>query len=251
MKEMQLLRQIEEAYRRILGGNLVGIYVHGSIAFHCFRWEKSDIDFLVVTKDTPSQEEKEALIATLLELDDQSPPKGFEMSVVREEVCREFQYPTPFELHFSNAHKERCRAGLREYCQTMNGVDPDLAAHFTVVRKAGVALCGKEIGQVFGEVPREAYLDSIRGDIGDAVTGIEAAPVYFTLNLCRVLACVREGAVLSKEQGGEWGLANLPRRFRPVVERALDSYRGAGDFVAAREAERDFAAYMLRQISAG
>ena len=27
--------------------NLTGIYVHGSLAFGCFRWEKSDVDFLV------------------------------------------------------------------------------------------------------------------------------------------------------------------------------------------------------------
>ena len=38
-------------------------------------------------------------------------------------------------------------------------------------------------------------------------------PVYVILNLCRVLAAWGEGAVLSKEQGGTWGLANLPEEY--------------------------------------
>lgn len=248
MDEMQLLGQIREAYQRILGANLTGIYVHGSIAFRCFRWEKSDIDFLVVTREAPSLEEKEALITTLLELDRQAPPKGFEMSVVREDVCRNFQYPTPFELHYSNAHRERCRTDLRGYCLTMNGVDRDLAAHFTVVRKVGIVLCGREIERVFGEVPVEDYLDSIRGDVENAISEIEVDPVYIILNLCRVLAFVREETVLSKEEGGEWGLEHLPQDCCPVVQRALSSYRDGGVFAVDHETDRHFAEYMRGQI---
>lgn len=36
----QTLRQVLEAYREILGGALCGFYVHGSLAFGCFSWEK-------------------------------------------------------------------------------------------------------------------------------------------------------------------------------------------------------------------
>ncbi|WP_161567304.1 hypothetical protein [Acidilutibacter cellobiosedens] len=39
---------IHGEYQTILGDNLVGIYVHGSIAFGCFHEEKSDIDFIAV-----------------------------------------------------------------------------------------------------------------------------------------------------------------------------------------------------------
>jgi streptomycin 3"-adenylyltransferase len=43
-----ILQQIKENYVEVIQDNLVGIYVHGSIAFNCFRWENSDIDYIVV-----------------------------------------------------------------------------------------------------------------------------------------------------------------------------------------------------------
>lgn len=247
MNEMDVLGRIKEAYQKILAEKLVGIYVHGSIAFGCFRWEKSDIDFLVVVNQLLSQEEKETLITVLLELEDQCPPKGLEMSVVMENACCDFHYPVPFELHFSNAHLESCRSDLEAYCQTMHGTDKDLAAHFTVVRKVGITLFGKERERVFGNVPKEDYVDSIKGDIKDAVIDIMQDPVYTILNLCRVLACLRDGLVLSKEQGGEWGMAHLPQSYHPIVGNAVSSYRG-GTFPGDQESAKRFAKYMLGQI---
>lgn len=41
----------------------------------------------------------------------------------------------------------------------MHGVDRDLAAHITVVRQVGITLCGKNIREVFGEIPKADYLD--------------------------------------------------------------------------------------------
>lgn len=38
-----LLKAIVREYRRILGSSLAGIYLHGSAAFGCFRWQTSDI----------------------------------------------------------------------------------------------------------------------------------------------------------------------------------------------------------------
>ena len=61
--ETELLQKIKSSYQIILQDKLVGIYVHGSIAFQCFTWENSDIDFLVVVNESLSQAEKEALIA--------------------------------------------------------------------------------------------------------------------------------------------------------------------------------------------
>lgn len=247
MKEWEILKKIKESYSEILGNKLIGIYVHGSIAFGCFNWDKSDIDFLVVVKEELKQEEKEALISELLILDKNCPYKGLEMSVVLEKVCKPFAYPTPFELHFSNAHKERCKADLAEYCRNMNGVDKDLAAHFMVINKVGMTLCGKEISEVFEAVPKRDYVDSIWHDIENATEEIEDNPVYIILNLCRVLAYLEEGVVLSKKQGGEWGIENLPIEYRTLIEKVLESYQSDVEFVK-KDMVHDFADYMLRCI---
>ena len=140
--ETELLQKIKSSYQIILQDKLVGIYIHGSIAFQCFTWENSDIDFLVVVKEPLSQKEKEDLISELLELDEYAPQKGFEMSVVLQSVCKPFVYPTPYELHFSNSYRERYREDLAGLCESLHGEDKDLAAHITVINAVGIPLCG-------------------------------------------------------------------------------------------------------------
>lgn len=219
-----VLNKIVKAYHHILGNNLVGIYVHGSIAFGCFNWNKSDIDFLIVTNKVPSLQEKVDMIQTLLNLENQATKKGFEMSVVLEKYCNKFIYPTPFELHFSNAYMQKCKDNLKQYCADMNGTDKDLAAHFMVTKAVGIVLYGKDITSVFGEVNKAYYLDSIKYDIADSEDDIEKNPVYVILNLCRVFAFIKDGLILSKKQGGQWGIKNIPEIYIPIVKSALRNY---------------------------
>lgn len=247
MTEYELLDIIKKDYQDILGSKLTGIYVHGSLAFGCFRWAVSDIDFLVVVNAPLELREKEALISVLLALDDRVPPKGFEMSVVLESICKPFVYPTPFELHFSNTHKQKCRENLREYCRGMNGTDKDLAAHFTVIHQVGSVLRGKPIEEVFARVPKADYLDSIMGDIQNAAEEILADPVYYILNLCRVLGYLESSQVLSKEQGGLWGAENLSADAK-IIRSARDAYLGNTDFQASDAELKAFAANMLSRI---
>ena len=248
-KARELLGQITEAYRNVLKENLVGIYEHGSLAFGCFRWEVSDIDFLAVVKRPLAQREKEKLIGILLEWTDQAPEKGFEMSVVLEGDVKSIRYPTPFELHFSNVHLERAQKDLTEYCRTMNGTDRDLAAHCMVTRKRGRTVFGEPIETVFGKVPWPDYLDSIRYDIGNASEEILENPIYMTLNLCRVMAAVEEDKMLSKEQGGVWGKEHLPERWKNLVQNALEAYRKGTTFCPDEDEAKAFAQEMVSKIT--
>ena len=227
MNEWELLNEISREYQTVLGSKLTGVYLHGSMAFGCFRWACSDIDFLVVVEEKLTQTEKEALIRILLQLDASAPPKGFEMSVVLRSACSPFADPTPYELHYSNAHRENYRRDLPGTCQRLQGYDPDLAAHMTVIRHAGKVIAGEPIDAVFAPVPPESYVRSIWQDVCCAAEEIHEAPVYHVLNLCRTLACVQEGKVLSKQQGGEWGMAHLPKHAE-VIQKALQAYRNDG-----------------------
>lgn len=246
----QILEKIKECSLEIWKENLAGIYVHGSLAFGCFNWNKSDIDFIIVTHKPPNLEEKEKFIMRLLDLDQICPPGGLEMSIVLEENCRNFVYPTPFELHFSNMHKLVCRTNLRKYCMHMNGTDKDLAAHFTVIKKAGITVYGDPKETAFGEVPKGDYLDSIRHDIWNAAEKIKENPVYIILNLCRALAYTKDGKVLSKQQGALWAMEHVPGRFCALINQAGECYGSARPFKAGLEEALlpVFAGYMIGQI---
>lgn len=243
-----LMTRIAAAYRDILQENLLGIYVHGSIAFGCFQPQRSDVDFIVVVGCEPPLTEKCALIRTLLELEDTAPPKGVEMSVVQAGVCRPFVYPTPYVLHYSRMHRQRCLADVEAYCAAMHGTDVDLAAHFTVIRAVGLTVYGRPIAEIFGEVPKAAYLDSIRADVANAAEDVLREPVYVLLNLCRVLAYQEEEKVLSKAQGGQWGVQKLPAVYAPLLRQALACYTTGEDAVFAPEATQRFCAYMRNRI---
>lgn len=39
------------------------------------------------------------------------------------------------------------------YIRGMKGTDPDLAAHFTILRKYGITLAGEAVEEVFGKFP--------------------------------------------------------------------------------------------------
>lgn len=248
MTKDEILSAIRVAYEQTLGENLVGIYVHGSIAFGCFDPRVSDIDFLVVVREPLTITVKKALIVPLLTLEPQCPKKGVEMSIVLSRNCKPFVYPTPYELHYSASYSERAHRDLEEYCANLHGTDKDLAAHFTVTRAVGQVLCGAPIDEVFGDVPRETYLDSLRYDIENAVEDIREYPVYIILNLCRVAAYLHDGAVLSKKDGGAWGLNHLPHRYHPVICAALQAYTTAAPYVGNADLEHDFAALLCSEL---
>lgn len=243
----ELLGRFVSMSTEILGDALVGVYLHGSAAMGCFNPEKSDLDLIVVTGGDIDDTQKLRFMNELVALNDEAPAKGLEMSIVRRQYCDPPVYPTPFELHFSPAHLDWFRRSPREYIEKMNGTDRDLAAHFAVIKHCGRVLYGEPIDTVFGEVSRDIYIDSIMYDIGSAHEDIAGDPIYVTLNLCRALAYVRGGLILSKQQGGEWALAHLPQEHLPIVREAVRCYLGS-DIMTAPENAAGFARFMLGRI---
>ena len=130
--------------REIFEKELSGVYLHGSMAMGCFNPEKSDIDVIVVIKSDASDFRKLRFMEEIVELNAKAPPKGIEISIVKEQYCKPFVYPTPYELHFSPGHLERYRRSPEAYVREMKGTDKDLAAHFTVINNYGRVLWGKK-----------------------------------------------------------------------------------------------------------
>ena len=252
MQPERICAEFTAMCRNILKEKLVGVYLHGSLAMGCFHAEKSDIDLLIVVCDAVSNEEKLSFLAETVRLNAFAPEKGIEMSIVQEKFLKPFRYPTPYELHFSNAHLSLYHEDKEAYLAKLQGIDPDLAAHAMITRHYGKVLFGKAIPEVFGEVPREDYLHSIRGDIENAAEDIFMDPVYITLNLCRVLAYSKENLVLSKKAGAEWAMVNLPvslsENLKKTVQAALSSYE-TGEIMETDKTDLQyFAEIMLKEI---
>ena len=243
-----LISRYSDLSREILGENLLGLYLHGSAVMGCFHPKKSDLDFLAVIREPIGDSVKREYMEMVVRLDAEGPAKGIEMSIVTEDVCNPFVYPTPFLLHFSRGHLDWYRNNPEEYIREMNGTDRDLAAHFTVLRNRGLCLYGVPIPEMFGEVPERDYTDSIFRDVADAEEEITENPMYLILNLARVLAYLRNRKVLSKKEGGLWGLENLPETYHPLLLTALREYEDGTAGSYDPELSKRYAAYMLQEI---
>ena len=234
--------------KEILKDNLTGIYLHGSAVMGCFNPDKSDLDFIVVVNEKMDYASKKAFMDMVVELNERGPAKGIEMSIVTRNVCKPFVYPTPFELHFSAMHIGWYKDNPDDYILKMNGEDKDLAAHFTIIGKRGKCLFGQPISEVFGEVSSQDYMDSIWEDIAEAPEDIAENTMYITLNLARVLAYRRDKLVLSKKEGGEWALKNLPEKYHAQIKAALDEYASSTSGTYNMDLAKEYAKYMTDQI---
>lgn len=245
-----LLREFTDLSREILGQSLVGVYLHGSAAMGCFNPGKSDLDLLIVVENTLPDDVKRRCMDMVVRLNESGPAKGIEMSIIRRDVCRPLVYPTPFELHFSVAHLDWFRSDPDGYVRGMKGTDRDLAAHVQILYHRGRKLFGAEIREVFGPVLEDVYFDSIRFDIETAAEDVLRDPMYMILNLCRVLAYKKDRLILSKQEGGQWGMEHIPEApYRQLIAAALEEY-GSGILMRAEEALRgEFARYMLDRIN--
>lgn len=216
--------------RDVVGDDLVGVYLHGSLALGCFNPALSDLDLLVVTARALTPEQRQALGPVL------SGSGRIEISFVAAPSLRPWRHPAPYDLHFSS------KAGL-----VGPGEDEDLAAHFTVAREAGVALLGPAPADVLPEVPWEDYEDSLRRDL--AWSQEHGTELYAVLSPARIWATLTDHAVYSKASGAAWALERAPEEFRSLLERALEAYR-AGDRQPAfdRKETRRFADYVTDQL---
>lgn len=248
MMYQDVLDKIVDNCKEIFGADLTGVYLHGSLAMGCFNPDKSDLDLIVVIEKNILDKQKLEFMNELTELNKKAPGKGIELSIVKKVYCREFLYPTPFELHFANMHLQWFIENPTDYISNMKGTDKDLAAHFTIIKKYGIVLYGQEINEVFADVPEKDYLDSIWCDVEGAVENILEDPVYTILNLCRVAAFCKSNLIISKKQGGEWALQNLASKYQFLISSALQNYT-LGRAMQVNEKEiKEFADDMLQFI---
>lgn len=226
-----LLKRLVNNFRETLGENLVGFYVHGSLAMGCFNPLTSHVDFLVVGHVPLDVETKRAIFAFTLELAKDAPEKGLEFSIVLRQYTQHFVFPTPFELHLSPAWYDGSSSG--EIDLTPLRTDPDLAAHFMITRIYGRCLFGQSIEAVFGDVPDEHYWAALVYDLEDILQDIGGNPVYSILNVCRITAYKQDKRVLSKLEGGKWGLEHFDSTYHPLIQQALSVYQAQTPLIVA------------------
>ncbi|GIK84163.1 MAG: streptomycin 3''-adenylyltransferase [Patescibacteria group bacterium] len=224
----QYIQSVVRNISDLLGRSLVGIYLYGSLAMGSYYRPKSDIDLIIVIDTKLRPDLRKKIAETFVKLAENCPTVGnLEASVITSLAAKKFKHPCPFEVHYGSEWHEKIKKGEIDFSE--NKTDSDLASHLMYVIKRGVVLHGKEIKDTFNPIPWNYFIDSILDDFDWIVSdeNIIETPFYSILNICRVIRTLSEGdqEIFSKDEGGEWGLRNLPEEFLELVQKSLSVYR--------------------------
>lgn len=223
------IEQVREIWSRHLGEDLIGVYIHGSLALGAFQEGVSDIDILILIGRRLTRTQRLAIAADILEADRN--PCPLEMSAIRIDDLWPWKHPVSCQFHYSEYWTERYRTLMKDGAEECFIVDhefedADIACHVKLTRQCGIRVCGKEIAEVFPEVPEEDFWQSIRRDIDDYDFNAYQ-PEYFASNILilgRILSYKKEGRILSKYEGGLWTLAHVPEAYRYIIGNALNAW---------------------------
>lgn len=222
------LNKLKDAIKNITGENFIGIYIHGSLAIGGFNPDRSDVDLLVVVKHSLNISTQCELAKFMLA--NSNDPYPIEISFLTQTQLESWAHPSPYEFHFSEGWRQSFeRELLTEQYEAINNdhkVDPDLAAHLTILTHRGICSEGPPIDDVFPVIPRAHYLSSILADYQDCLKNVETDPVYCVLNLIRVYWYVKEEVISSKLEAGEYGLTSFPQEYKETIRKVLESYKG-------------------------
>lgn len=223
--------------RAILGDNLFGMYLFGSLASGDFDAATSDIDFLVVTHtavDAATQAELERLNARIQAGGSPWAAK-LEGSFLPLHVFEDFNpactmYPTiGMGGRYGLDHK-----GIEHALQRF------------LLREDGIALAGPEpktfIAPVSPDALKAETLDVLHGwwqaQLDDPVRlRRRGYGAYAVLTMCRALHTLATGGVASKPAAARWARQRLPERWHGLIDRA-GAWRdgdGVDDFTPTME----------------
>ncbi|HEX6608625.1 MAG TPA: aminoglycoside adenylyltransferase domain-containing protein [Chloroflexia bacterium] len=217
----EVLGALLAGVQRILGPDLHGMYLYGSLALGDFTPHRSDIDAVVVTAGELTDAQTAALQALHSDLATRYVPWGSELEVtyMPQRALRRYD---PADARYPSIQRgER----LVVEAQDSSGV---VQRH--VLREHGITLAGPPIREQIDPVPpddlRRAVLAMARGWLA----GLRADPRplrhqgyqgYVVMTICRMFYTLQFGTIVSKPAACRWARGVLGRRWAPLIDRAL------------------------------
>jgi predicted nucleotidyltransferase len=219
------VQTLQTELQRLLGDNLLGLYLYGSLAQGGFQPARSDLDVLAVTTQKIDLSIKRSILELLLRIS--RTPNPIDIYFLVKSDLFPFQQPLPFDLHYNERLRDTYQDALRNNSlqNDLNQHDPNLAIDLTILHKFGIPLAGKPISETLPSVPEPTFRATLIAATRTASKERLQDLISFVLNACRTLAYLREGTLLSKDAAGSWGETHLPEKYYPLLHQSLALYR--------------------------
>lgn len=214
----------------VLEENLVGIYLVGSLATGDFDLD-SDVDFLVVTREQPTEEAVRALEAMHAGIHTLGcyPAQHLEGSYISHGVLNQIE-----------------TVGLQPVWYLDNGSTAlERSVHDNrwhvrwVLREQGITLSGPTPASLLEPVPLDALrcemVGMMRRVAEEFAAEMEGLLAYYNtrfgqsfgvLSCCRMLHTLQIGTIQSKRAGVQWALCHLNPDWAPLIQAAWEEREG-------------------------
>jgi predicted nucleotidyltransferase len=216
-----ILNLLRSEVQQILGNQLVGMYLYGSLALGDFDRQKSDIDFVVVTDGELSDELMEVLKVMHRRLAASGSKWAYELegSYIPQKALRRYN---PYSVR--HPHIDRGGGSL-----SVEQHDSDWVIQRYILREHGIILAGPDpktiIDPILPDDLRQAVLDLLwwwelqMMDTRRLETSNYQA--YAVLSMCRLLYTMEYGTIVSKPEAARWALRTAGEERTALIERAL------------------------------
>lgn len=218
-----LLQVLSNALPSLLGNNLVGLYLYGSLTQGAFNQDRSDVDCIAVTlRELPDHQFVE-LDAWLTRFAAENPwVARLQMSfMIRDEIL-------------INTPNGNCLYQFGKLSRV--GCDGNPIIWMNVI-ESGVVLYGPPPETFVPTITSESLNAALIREVGYLREEILQAPSsewrdvpkyrsYAVLTLCRILYTHTYGTVVSKPLAAKWALRNLPAEWHDIITKALEADAG-------------------------
>ena len=211
----------------VLGNQLVGMYLYGSLSSGDFNPETSDIDFLIVTTSSLSDK----TIADLESMHHRIWKSGLKWA-----AKLEGSYIPKRDIRRHDPRSGPCpTVNEGQFYLDQRGSDWIIQRH--VIREQGIILTGPDPKTLIDPVSPNDIRKAVKGVLQEWWFPMLENPVWLQkhgveyhafaiLTMCRALHSLAHGTIVSKPEAARWAQKELGGEWSQVIEQALNFEAG-------------------------
>jgi len=215
-----------ELLRKVLGNDLLGVYLYGSYLLGGLQ-KYSDIDLFAVSNRETSLEEKALLEKELLKIagiyNVSKDLKPIELIIVTKSAVNPWKYPPEydypkFDFLYGEWLRKDFESGTIEPWHTKKM--PNLALIITQILLQHKTLFGVNPDNLLEKVPYSDFVHGTTAELGFLMKEIDWDTRNILLTLTRMWSTLETDTIRSKEDAVNWAIEKIPTEFKPVLENA-------------------------------
>jgi len=221
-----LLEQLEKNIQKVLGKNIIGFYLYGSLVWGDFDFELSDIDLLAATETSINEKEFS------------------ELKVMQDDFAQKHKkWNDRIEIAYMSLNALRTFKTQRSQIAVISPGEPfnlkeagnDWLINWYIVQERGITLFGPSPKDIIEPISKAEFIEAVKNQTKDwrewIVHTINSRPyqAYAILTMCRALYAYKNGEQVSKKQAALWVMEELPQ-WSEQIQKALhwrNDYRNA------------------------